>query len=92
MPDNLCGGIRFNKMVGMDSRPAKEFPPRMFSCGYIRTFSVSLVTSNVDSHLKIAEFALQGRTLLKRCYIVNFLKNFLLTPLVFGIFSEKNLL
>ena len=38
---------------------------------------------------KIAEFALQGSTLLKRCYAIDFLKNVLLRQLILGTFSEK---
>ena len=86
----------FNKIAETDSRTCifaeKKFPPRIFSCGYIRIFSAFSVRSNVNFGFgKIAECALEGRTLLKRCYTIDFLKNVLLKQLVFGTFSTKNL-
>ena len=54
-------------------------------------FSVCSVRSNVSSGFgNSAGCALLGRTLLKRCYTINFLKNVLLRKLVFGTTSENN--
>ena len=62
---------------------------KSFHQGWI--FSASSVRSNVNYGFgKSAGCALQGHTLLKRCYTLNFLKNVLLRKLVFGIISENN--
>ena len=77
----------FNKIAGNELQTCifaeKKFPPRM---NFQRFFSVR---SN-SSFGKSAGCALQGRTLLKRCYTINFLKNVLLRKLVFGTISENN--
>ena len=88
MPDNPCGGFAFNKIAGMDSRPAfllKKVPIK-------DEFSALLQSGqNVNSDFgKSASCALQGRTLLKQCYTISILKNVFLRRLVFGTFSEKN--
>ena len=73
----------------MDSRPAFLLK-KNFHQGLI--FSASSVESNFNSgYGKGAGCAFKGRTLLKRCYTINFLKNILLIKLVFGTFSENNM-
>ena len=54
-------------------------------------FSASSVKSNVNSGFgKSAGCALQGCTLFKQCYTINFLKNVLLRKLDFGTIPENN--
>ena len=78
----------FNKIAMLNSR-LTFLLEKSFHQGWI--FSASSVRSNVNSGFgKSAGRALQGRTLFKQCYNINFLKKFLSRKLVFGTISVNN--
>ena len=102
LQENLCDGVIFNEIAGINSRPrisAKEKPPSgTLSCEYIRTFSASTGRSSLSSafliKLRIAYY--RTATLIRRWFTIgSFLEKrhflFFLRQTVFGTCSKKNL-